>query len=136
MAEAISPNEIIESLKELFEEKNMRFNLRGSEIVGDKKVYAVFEFLDKYGALSEEEFEGFLDLLGSLGFFRVDEAEHRIKDYVLYKELLVNEAYFHSSGDIEVHLKYYVFQSEKLAIYLDRVTVMGAERYKMFIFYG
>ena len=120
MPAVISPKEIVESLRGFFEEKKMKFNLRDED---KKEIYVVFEFSDEHGVLSEEEFESFLDLLNSLGFHHVDEAENMIKDFILYKELLVHELYSNSSEDVAIHLKYYAIKSEINIIYLSRVTV-------------
>jgi len=113
--------EVVKSLKGFFEKRNVKFNVVSSSEDGMAYIYFGFS---RYVPLSEKEFEDFLGLLNSLGFYNVNEKEKQIANSIRYNAWLVFDEYWNFSKDITIYLKYYVTQLSDIMIYIDELKIV------------
>jgi len=118
--------EVAETLKWFFDEKGIKYNMKGPETDEDGTIYIYFDF-DERVELTEEQFDDFVTLLkDGLGFCSMNGAENQIASYIEFKEWLVYDEYrkCDPSYDVWVYLKYYEAQMKgETTIYLDGLTI-------------
>jgi hypothetical protein len=121
--------ETVQSLKEFFGQKNVKFKVFGQEKDKDG-IYIYFDF-NRYVPLSEKEFEVLIESILNLGFYQVNVAEHQIANSGRYSAWLIYEEYLHFLKNVVISLKYYVTQYDDEMIYIDHISIAtNAIRYE------
>jgi len=114
--------EVIQSIKEFLDGKNVRFNVTSPELDEEGTIWVSFEFEGPV-RLNEDQFNEFLDLLEGLGFYHANGGENLINNFIGYKEWLNREEYRHLDEDIVVYLEYVEVQSSEVMIYLKSLSI-------------
>jgi hypothetical protein len=113
--------EVVDAVKEFFVGLGLKPVIDKPQVDADGSLFVTIEFGD--ARLSEEDFERFVDMLDSLGFYHANGAENQVSGFLMYKRWLVYDEYRHSSTGVTVFIKYFMTKSVKTTVDLDYIIV-------------
>jgi hypothetical protein len=113
--------EVVDAVKEFFKDLGLKPSVDKPRVDVDGSVFVAIEFND--ARLSEEDFERFVDMLDSLGFYHANGAENQVASFLMYKRWLVYDEYRQPSTGITVFIKYFETRSIKTSVDLDYIIV-------------
>jgi hypothetical protein len=113
--------EVVDAVKDFFKGLGLKPSVDKPQVDVDGSVFVAIEFND--ARLSEEDFERFVDMLDSLGFYHANGAENQVSNFLMYKRWLVYDEYRQHSTGITVFIKYFETRSVKTSVDLDYIIV-------------
>jgi hypothetical protein len=113
--------EVADAVKEFFEGLGLKPSVDKPQVDVDGSLFVAIEFNN--ARLSEEDFERFVDMLDSLGFYHANGAKNQVSNFLMYKRWLVYDEYRQPSTGVTVFIKYFETKSVTTSIDLDYIIV-------------